>query len=142
MGDAAQAATPDAPVAMTPIRLSAGDAAGAMPPSETTRADSAAADTTKPPPITVPSVSGRSKRDRLALVARLAFLPARPLALIVVGFGVVVSFGLGIGSAVDMPPIDQPIMHTLGYHIRSGGHDVTEYDWKAYLDFADKHWAK
>jgi hypothetical protein len=41
-----------------------------------------------------------------------------------------------------MPPVDQPAMFTIGYHIRSGEHDVTEFDWKAYLDFADKHWGK
>ena len=38
-----------------------------------------------------------------------------------------------------MPPIDKPSMGRIGYHIRSGGHDVTAFDWKAYLDFADKH---
>jgi hypothetical protein len=46
----------------------------------------------------------------------------------------------GIGTVDDVPPLDQPIMHTIGYHLRSGVHDVTEFDWKAYLDFADKHW--
>ncbi len=41
--------------------------------------------------------------------------------------------------ADTMPPIDKPSMGQIGYHIRSGGHDVTAFDWKAYLDFADKH---
>ena len=44
----------------------------------------------------------------------------------------------GLGTE-KMPEVDQPVMHTIGYHIRSGGHDVTDFDWKAYLDFADKH---
>ncbi|MEM9656766.1 MAG: acetylxylan esterase, partial [Planctomycetota bacterium] len=41
---------------------------------------------------------------------------------------------------VESPPIDQPVQRTVGYHIRSGKHDVTDFDWKAYLDFADLHW--
>ncbi len=44
----------------------------------------------------------------------------------------------GLGAA-DMPAIDQPVMNTIAYHIRTGKHDVTEYDWQRYLDFADKH---
>jgi hypothetical protein len=39
----------------------------------------------------------------------------------------------------DMPALNQPVQGTIGYHIRSGKHDVTEYDWRCYLDFADKH---
>jgi hypothetical protein len=38
-----------------------------------------------------------------------------------------------------MPPIDQPVMESVGYHLRRGKHDVTDFDWAAYLDFADKH---
>jgi hypothetical protein len=44
------------------------------------------------------------------------------------------------GLAVDeMPGLNQPVMSTIGYHIRPGWHDVTEYDWERYLDFADIH---
>lgn len=39
----------------------------------------------------------------------------------------------------EMPAVNQPTMGTLGYHIRSGEHDVTLYDWERYMDFADLH---
>ncbi len=40
----------------------------------------------------------------------------------------------------QMPAMNQPV-HSgkLGYHIRSGKHDVTRFDWEQYLAFADKH---
>jgi hypothetical protein len=39
----------------------------------------------------------------------------------------------------EMPHADQPAGQTIGYHIRSGIHDVTAFDWNQYLDFADRH---
>ena len=46
------------------------------------------------------------------------------------------------GLEVDkMPPPDTPAGRTIGYHIRTGKHDITEFDWKQYLDFAEKHFS-
>ena len=41
--------------------------------------------------------------------------------------------------AATMPPLDTPAQGRIGYHVRTGGHDLSEYDWRQYLDFADKH---
>ncbi|MBL8816016.1 MAG: acetylxylan esterase [Planctomyces sp.] len=41
-----------------------------------------------------------------------------------------------------MPGVNQPVMSSVGYHIRTGAHDVTEYDWEQYLNFADMHLRK
>ncbi|MFX1323835.1 MAG: acetylxylan esterase [Promethearchaeota archaeon] len=39
----------------------------------------------------------------------------------------------------ELPDFDQPILSTIGYHIRKGVHDVLKYDWERYLEFADYH---
>ena len=48
---------------------------------------------------------------------------------------------LGAGGlpAKEMPGLNQPVLGTISYHIRSGGHNVTEYDWQQYMNAADRH---
>jgi len=41
--------------------------------------------------------------------------------------------------AREMPALDQPVQGQIAYHVRSGGHDLTDYDWRQYLAFADRH---
>ena len=49
-------------------------------------------------------------------------------------------FGAKTLDSGQQPGIDQPVLADLqGYHIRSGKHDVTKYDWEQYLNFADRH---
>ena len=51
-------------------------------------------------------------------------------------------YGLkGLGTNVQ-PPVNQPIMNAIGYHVREGVHEVTVFDWTVYMDFADKHLGK
>ena len=50
--------------------------------------------------------------------------------------------GLKRFPAVAMPPVDHPVMGSIGYHIRTGVHDITLYDWERYMDFADLHFKK
>ena len=49
----------------------------------------------------------------------------------------------GMGGAAppeEMPEADSPIQNgDIGYHLRTGKHDITEYDWTQYLNFADRH---
>lgn len=48
-------------------------------------------------------------------------------------------YGLSAIETDRMPGIHQPVMTDIGYHIRAGKHDVTDYDWERYMDFADIH---
>ncbi len=45
----------------------------------------------------------------------------------------------GLGTDA-MPAVNQPIMNDVGYHVRTGVHDVTAFDWDQYIAFAKKHY--
>ena len=47
--------------------------------------------------------------------------------------------GVGVDS---QPEVNQPVGDFIGYHIRTGKHDVTDFDWAQYLNFADRHFNK
>jgi hypothetical protein len=40
-------------------------------------------------------------------------------------------------GADQMPAMNQPIQHTLAFHVRHGKHEVTDFDWDQFLGFAD-----
>lgn len=44
----------------------------------------------------------------------------------------------GLG-ADQQPAVDQPVGGFIAYHVRTGKHDVTDYDWLQYLKFAGRH---
>lgn len=47
-------------------------------------------------------------------------------------------FGLqGYGTTVQ-PPVGRSVGGAVGYHIREGKHDLTEFDWRMYLEFAKR----
>lgn len=48
-------------------------------------------------------------------------------------------YGHELISPEAMPPLDTPaVSGPRGYHIRSGGHNLTAYDWQHYMDLADQ----
>lgn len=47
--------------------------------------------------------------------------------------------GLGV---TQQPPVGSSVGQAVGYHVRSGRHDATAFDWQRYLDFADRHWKR
>lgn len=48
-------------------------------------------------------------------------------------------FGKKVFESDQMLTVDSPLQVDVAYHIRTGKHDVTDYDWDNYLTFADTH---
>lgn len=82
-----------------------------------------------PRPLYVASAEGDTWSD-----PRGEFLSAKEAGRVYALFG---KKGIDVDS---MPPLHHPVGNTIRYHIRTGRHDVTLYDWQQYVDFADKQW--
>ncbi len=39
----------------------------------------------------------------------------------------------------EMPALNNPVMNTIGFHIRPGAHSVLPYDWEQFIRFANLH---
>lgn len=48
----------------------------------------------------------------------------------------------GFGGVTEQPDVDTPVGATIRYHKRTGKHDVTNFDWEQYLNFADSIFKK
>jgi hypothetical protein len=66
---------------------------------------------------------------------RGAFLAAKGAESVYELFG---ESGLGV---TEMPPVETPVGHSIGYHMRKGKHDLTDYDTEQFIDFAQKHFS-
>lgn len=51
-------------------------------------------------------------------------------------------FGLKGYGVKEQPAPDHPVGDAIAYHLRTGKHDITAYDWEQYLAFAKRHFGK
>jgi len=48
-------------------------------------------------------------------------------------------YGLSGLAGRELPAVGQAVGGVVHYHQRAGKHDITEFDWRQYLDFADRY---
>jgi rhamnogalacturonyl hydrolase YesR len=80
-----------------------------------------------PRPLYVASAMGDQWSD-----PKGEFLSAKLAGVVYKRYG---ETGVGVDS---MPGLEHPVGDFVRYHIRTGKHDITLYDWQQYLDFADR----
>ncbi len=42
----------------------------------------------------------------------------------------------------EMPPLEQPVIGSIGFHIRPGKHNITFFDWNCFMNFTDIYFRK
>lgn len=51
-------------------------------------------------------------------------------------------FGKAGLEVAEHPDPDHPVGGNIGYHLRTGGHNILSYDWQRYMDFTDRHFGR
>ncbi|NBV35457.1 MAG: hypothetical protein EBR81_17130, partial [Proteobacteria bacterium] len=75
---------------------------------------------------------------KIGVPAKGAAIPGSPIGAVRV-LGHVDLFGKKGYGVHEQPPVNTPVGDVVGYHIRTGIHDVVRYDWEQYLTFASRH---
>ena len=47
-------------------------------------------------------------------------------------------YGLKGLETMEMPPVDTPVGNRVRYHVKTGVHSITPYDWEQFYNFADE----